>query len=222
MRFYTLKVDRPSWVNDPATNRQLKLICFFNVSFSQSLTKGAASGIIARIFKEAENKNLWERYVYLTGDEGNESSDLSTFDWDELRSVVIPESWRPSRSKAISTDRKERLRELITDVLRDGTPFDDPIPEIIIPQRSFAFTGTFLSGIRPECLDAVNALNGVGQKSVTGATDYLVIGNEGSSRWAEESHGRKIEKAMMLRMETGKPAIITESDWMAALQKQND
>ena len=162
---------------------------------------------------------MWEKYVYLTGDEGRETSELSPFDWDELRAVIIPESWRPARSEGISSDRKERLLCLIAEALRDGTPFDDPVPEIQIGRRHFAFTGTFSSGTRPECLAAVDNLSGIGQNSVTRSTDYLVIGNEASDRWAEGSHGRKIEKAMILRMETGKPAIISEADWTAALQK---
>jgi NAD-dependent DNA ligase len=221
MRFYTIKLDRPSWVNDPATHRQLKLLSFFRQPVRPSLTKGTASGMIARLFKDEENKILWEKYVYLTGDEGRETSELSPFDWNELRALIIPESWRPARSEGISSGRKERLRGLIAEALRDGTPFDDPVPEIQIGRRYFAFTGIFSSGTRPECLAAVDNLSGIGQNGVTGSTDYLVIGNEASDRWAEGSHGRKIEKAMILRMETGKPAIISEADWTAALQKQN-
>ena len=99
-------------------------------------------------------------------------------------------------------------------------PFDDPVPDIRFAGTSFAFTGKFASGTRTECQEAVTALGAVAQNDVNRSTDYLIIGNEGSENWTQGSHGRKIEKAMILRMETGKPAILAEDDWLAAVQRE--
>ena len=219
MRIYELKLDKPAWFYDPPTNRQIKVLKFFGVNIPPDLNKGMASGISARQFREEENKELWEKYVYHTGDESQDSADLAPYDLDELRAVVIPDDWKPKRVPGIPSDRQGRLREMIVDMMREGSPFDDPVPDIGFEGTSFAFTGKFSSGTRPECQEAVQNSGAIGQKSVNRSTDYLIIGSEGSGDWAEGSHGRKIEKAVMLRMDTGKPAIVAEADWLEAIQQ---
>lgn len=107
-------------------------------------------------------------------------------------------------------------------MLEEGSPFDDPAPEVRFAGASFVFTGKFASGTRIECQEAVEALGGVAQNGVTSNTDYLTIGNEGSENWRQGSYGRKIEKAMIFRMETGKPVILAESDWLAAVQREHE
>jgi len=220
MRIYELKLDKPKWFYDPATNRQVKVLKFFGVALLPDLNKGKASGIAARLFRDKENKELWEKYVYHTGDDSQDTPDLVPFDLEELRAVVIPDDWKPTRAAGIPSDRQERLREMIAEMMREGSPFDDPVPVIGFDGTSFAFTGKFSSATRPECQEAVKTFGAIGQASVNRSTDYLIIGSEGSGNWAEGSHGRKIEKAMMLRMETGSPAIVSESDWLAAIQTE--
>lgn len=219
MRIYELKLDKPKWFFDPPTNRQVKLLRFFGTEITPDLTKGRASGIIARLFRSEENKELWEKYIYHTGDESQDTPDLQPYDLTELQAVVVPDDWKPKRATGIQSKRKERLREMIADMLREGSPFDDPVPEIGFSGTAFVFTGKFSSGTRKECQDAVRELGAEGQSSVNRSTDYLVIGNEGSENWTQGSHGRKIEKAMMLRMETEKPAILSEADWVSAVQR---
>jgi ribosomal protein S11 len=109
---------------------------------------------------------------------------------------------------------------MIAEMMREGSPFDEPVPAIGFDGTSFAFTGKFSSGTRSECQEAVENCGAIGQKSVNRSTDFLIIGSEGSDNWAEGSHGRKIEKAMMFRMDTGKPVIVSESDWLTAIQTE--
>jgi len=212
-------IQKPEWHYDPASNRQLKVLRFFDVPLPPIFNKGVASGIIARIFREDENKDLWEKYLYLTGDESQDSPDLEPFDWEELKSITVPDDWKPKRLPGISGEKKQRLLNIITNMLKEGIPFDYPVPEISFDGTNFAFTGTFESAQRSECQAAVKDLGAVGQSDVNRKTDYLVIGNKGSSNWAEGSHGRKIEKAMILRTEFGKPLILSESDWVEAIRK---
>ena len=220
MRIYELKLNKPAWFYDPPTNRQLKVLKFFGVDIPVELNKGTASGISTRLFSVEENKELWEKYVYHTGDESQDSPDVISCDLEELRAVIIPDDWRPTRAPGISSDRKARLREMIAEMMKEGSPFDDPVPDIGFGGTSFVFTGKFSSGTRSECQEAVQNFGAIGQKGVNGSTDYLIIGNEGSDNWAAGSHGRKIESAMILRMKTGKPAIISESDWLVAIQTE--
>ena len=218
MRIYELKLDKPKWFYDPPTNRQIKVLKFFGVELEPDLNKGKASGIAACLFRSEENKELWEKYVYHTGDDSQDTLDLVSFDLEELRAVVIPVEWKPKISGGIPSDRQERLREMIAEMMREGSPFDDPVPAIGFASKSFAFTGKFSSGSRSDCQEAVKTFGAIGQSRVNRSTDYLIIGSEGSDHWAEGSHGRKIETAIMLRLETGNPAIISESDWLIAIQ----
>ena len=214
------KLDKPEWFYDPPTNRQIKVLKFFHADLPPN--KGVASGIIIRLFRKEENRELWEKYVYHAGDEFQDGADLMPFDLEELRAVVIPEDWRPKQTSGLPNKRRERLRELIVEMLREGSPFDDPVPEIRFEGASFAFTGKFASGTRAECQEAVTELGSVAQNEVNHRTDYLTIGNEGSENWHQGSYGRKIEKALILRMETDKPVILAEGDWLAAVQREYD
>ena len=57
------------WLNDPATNRQLKVLKFFGELHSgQTYTKGIASRIITAVMMIPENRKNWEKYVFLTND----------------------------------------------------------------------------------------------------------------------------------------------------------
>ena len=114
------KFDKPGWFYDPPTNRQIKVMKFFRVNVPP--TKGVASGIITRLFQEEENKKLWEKYVYHTGDEFQDNTELMPFDLEELRTVVIPDDWRPKRTSRVPSKREEHLRELIAEIFRDGSP----------------------------------------------------------------------------------------------------
>ena len=214
------KLDKPEWFYDPPTNRQIKVLKFFHADLPPN--KGGASGVIIRLFREEENKELWEKYVYHADDESQDDADLMPFDLEALRAVIIPDDWRPKQAQGLASNRRERLRDLIVEILREGSPFDDPVPEIRFAGASFAFTGKFASGTRAECQEAVTELGAVAQNEVTHGTDYLTIGNESSENWYQGSYGRKIEKALILRMETDKPVILAEGDWLAAVQRERD
>ena len=216
MRKYTLKlsshpkIDKPEWFFDPPTNKQIKVLKFFGVDFTDELNKGRASGKVGEVFRDEGNRDLWERYIFHTGDDSQASAELAPYDLEELRSIVIPEDWKPGDDK----------RKLIKDIIKQGSPFDDPVPKVCFEESGFVFTGKFTSGTRSECKQAVIELGGKAQSKVGTATDYLVIGNEGSDRYKNKGYGNKIEDAMILRMDIGKPVILSEGDWLAAVQQK--
>jgi len=218
MRIYQLKLNKPAFFYDPPTNRQIKVLKVFGVKVFAGINKGIASGICGRIFSDKKNKELWEKYIYHTGDESQDSPNIVAFDLEKLRAVVVPDDWKPATG--IPSGRQARQLEMIADMMREGTPFDDPVPALGFNGASFAFTGKFSSGTRSECQEAVQSFGAIAQKGVSRNTDYLIIGGEGSENWAEGSHGRKIEKAMMLRMDNRKPAIVSEADWLEAMQRR--
>jgi NAD-dependent DNA ligase len=222
MKIYHLKLEKPRWFYDPATNRQLKLIKFFDGNAPEGISKGVASGIIGRIFSNAENKELWEKYLYVTGDELGDTSELEAYDINELKNAVIPDDWKPKKysQSGIDAAKHKRLQEIVSNELKEGSPFDDPVPEIKFKNKSFCFTGIFSSATRSECLSETEKAGAIPHKAMKNSTNFLVIGIDDSKGWVHGKYGRKIEKAMILRMELGNPIILSEADWLTAMQNQ--
>jgi hypothetical protein len=220
MRTYVLKNYFPDWHLDPATTRQLKVLRFFGEPIDPALSKGRAGGIIGRLFSDPTNKHLWIAYIYTTGDEDDSTTELRPHDRAVLALVVIPEDWRPQPRprSSVCNERRKALEIMVSDLLKEGSPFDDPLPEISIAGKCFAFTGLFEFGSRIECQKAVISRGGAISDGVTTKTDALVIGSDESPAWAHGNYGNKIEAALMRRMQTGKPFIIPESFWKALLQ----
>lgn len=218
MKTYDLKQFAPTWHFDAATFGQLKVLRFFGISIEPPPAKGAASGIIGRLFSDPSNKHLWGAYVFTTGDEEHTSVELRPHDRSALATVVIPEEWRPKRGPSIPSAVRKGLGDLIGDLLKEGSPFDDPLPEISIVGKSFCFTGRFEFGTRSQCQQAVVSRGGSFTDGVTSKTDVLVIGSDANPTWAHGNYGNKLEAAMVSRMQGGKPTIIPESLWKELLQ----
>src|ERR1035441_3238885 len=174
MKTYELKQFIPSWHFSPATIRQLKVLRFFGQPIEPPPTKGVASGLIGRIFSDAANKHLWAAYVYTTGDEESASVELCSHDREALANVVIPEDWHPKHGLAIKGAQRKALEEVISGLLKEGSPFDDPFPEISIQGITFCFTGAFDYGSRSDCRQAVVSRGGSFTEGVTSKTDVLV------------------------------------------------
>jgi NAD-dependent DNA ligase len=88
-------------------------------------------------------------------------------------------------------------------------PLCDPLPEVQFEGHVFCLTGKFVIGTRAYCSRLITDRGGELADNPTRATDYLVIGDIGSSNWAHSSFGRKIEKAIELR-ENGSISIVSE------------
>jgi hypothetical protein len=218
MHKYQLKNYFPAWHSDPATPRQLKVLRFFGTSVDPKPSKGRAGSLVGRMFSNPANKHLWLAYVYTTGDEDNSTSGLRPCDRNALAQVVIPEDWRPQRRSTVNNEKRKALEALVADLLKEGSPFDDPLPEVSISGKSFAFTGQLQFGSRTECQQAVVSRGGSFTNGVTSKTDVLVIGSDANPAWAHGSYGNKIEAAMVSRMERGRPAIIPEAFWRDLLE----
>ncbi|MCG3717961.1 BRCT domain-containing protein [Aliarcobacter butzleri] len=97
-------------------------------------------------------------------------------------------------------------------------PLCNPLPDVIIKEKTFCFTGAFTIGTRTQCEIIIKSLGGNTKKEPSGQVDYLVIGILGSADWIHSSYGRKIEKAVDLRdkKESG-IKIITEEHFIKFL-----
>lgn len=94
--------------------------------------------------------------------------------------------------------------------------WEDQVDEVQIRGRTFCLTGDFVSGDRNQ-VDTMLRLKGADlSPNVTKQVDYLVIGTLASRDWLYTSHGRKIEKALLLKREGCGIQIITERTLLRA------
>jgi NAD-dependent DNA ligase len=137
------------------------------------------------------------------------------------------------------TDKQlKELGEFLTEVA-NGTNFanyneptglfDEPVPKIMFPERTFCFTGIFYYGSRGDCEDATTQRGGILRRAVSGSTDYLVVGGLCNPQWKRADSGTKIDDARMHRDANRQwnidlpqyprkvPAIVRERDWVDAL-----
>lgn len=197
-----------------ASNRQRKVLKFFGLRVSGQLSSGAAGWEVANLFSDEANRQRWRRYVYLTGDFGTDSHELQPFDDAKLQSLELPEGW------SVRDGRAEYVDEIVGEELRDGSPFDHPAPEVSMHGSQFLFTGKFSFGTRDKCEQAMVERGGYAprERKPTRYTDYLVIGAKGSPTWKRGTYGTKIEAAILLRREHGRPAIVSETHWHSFLE----
>ncbi len=198
-----------------ASNRQRKILRFFGIPVAANLSVGAAGLEISNLMADEANREKWNKYLFLTQDFGFDSDELKPFSPADLVSVNVPEGW--SGEQAV----EDFQRELASRIIREETPYDSPRPKVVIKGKSFLFTGKFGFGSRKECQKAVTLLGGISpdQKQANQFIDYLVVGSEGSKAWSKGDYGNKIEAAILARKQHGKPAIISEEHWIAALKE---
>lgn len=90
-------------------------------------------------------------------------------------------------------------------------------PDITFKDRRFVFTGDSYRASRDELFELIKEQGGIPVTSVSGKTDYLIVGNAGNPCWAFSCYGRKIEKAMQLRKQGAKIQIVNETDFWDAI-----
>ncbi len=90
-------------------------------------------------------------------------------------------------------------------------------PRIEFANRVFCFTGDSGRSSRDEMTLQVERRGGQVRGSVSGQTDYLVVGAAGSPRRAFACYGRKVEQAVNLRREGHRVLIVHENDFWDAV-----
>ena len=188
----------------PATNRQKKVLRFFDIEFHPAISTGAAGWEIGTILSNDKNAEKWRRYLYLTKDFDTESDELLPFTQSDLRDIVVPEDGYAGG--AVDAFQEE----IVAQILSSESPYDDPAPFVMFSRHVFCFTGKFDFGPRKACVALINEKGGIPAKRVSAGLDYLVIGTQGSPVWKRGNYGNKIQKAILLRRSHGKPAIVSE------------
>ena len=118
-----------------------------------------------------------------------------------------------SNSITLSEDAFQELRKKYT---ISGICVTDP--EIKFEGKAFCLTGEFNYGLRTEVAKAIAAKGGILHSAPKKNTDYLVVGSVGSECWAFAKYGRKVEKAVENRKKGCPIQIVSERDFVDALQ----
>jgi NAD-dependent DNA ligase len=95
-------------------------------------------------------------------------------------------------------------------------PFDEPPPRLSFKEMKYCFTGTFVFGPRNDCEAAVQRL-GATSGTLTLKTNFLIVGAYATESWAQSSYGRKIERAVEMKENGHKIAIVGEQHWRNCL-----
>lgn len=111
---------------------------------------------------------------------------------------------------------KEAFNELRQKYTISGICATDP--EVTFEGKSFCLTGEFKLGSRTEVAKAIDAKGGILHSAPKKNTDYLVVGSVGSECWAFAKYGRKVEKAVENRKKGYPIQIVSERDFVDALQ----
>ncbi|PCJ27964.1 MAG: NAD-dependent DNA ligase [SAR86 cluster bacterium] len=88
--------------------------------------------------------------------------------------------------------------------------WEDTLESLPVSGAMFCLTGDFVSGDRDSVDLLLKCLGGTTNSSINSSVDYLVIGTLASRDWLYTAHGRKIEKALLLKRDGSDIKIITE------------
>ena len=88
--------------------------------------------------------------------------------------------------------------------------WEDAVDNVEIAGRVFCLTGDFVSGDRSTVETMLRLKGAELSPNVNKNVSYLVIGTLASRDWLYTSHGRKIEKALLLRRQNVAITVITE------------
>jgi NAD-dependent DNA ligase len=88
---------------------------------------------------------------------------------------------------------------------------------VVFESAAFCLTGDFVFAPRHHCHEQIVKRGGAVKTSVSKLVTYVVIGSLGSPEWSHGSFGQKVEKAMQLKTQGARIAVIGEDHWAAAL-----
>lgn len=89
-----------------------------------------------------------------------------------------------------------------------------------LTDKIVCLTGDFEYGSRKAVEDLVVQAGGICKNSVSGKTDYVIVGNLGSPDWSCGNYGTKIKKALELQEKGNNIQIIKEEDFFIILDNQ--
>ncbi len=224
---------------DPEEIEDLLWVCknlspegdFYNaITHEIQILHGMLHGILADghvSLEEAAQLHRWvDEHEFLKG----------TYPYDELDSLLMT----VLADNKIDEEEQETLRKFFEDFvnysmskkvrdegerIKSGLSKETALPaicsacpEIEFSAKSFVFTGASKRAKRKELADLVIQKGGSFDRSLTQATNYLVVGADGNPCWAFSCYGRKVQKAVDYRKQGHPIVIVHESDFWDAVE----
>ncbi|MCD7096969.1 BRCT domain-containing protein [Stenotrophomonas sp. MMGLT7] len=112
----------------------------------------------------------------------------------------------------LSSNENATVEAVVAGKASSSLPITRPEPVIVFPEQVFVVTGVFDFGNRKQVTACIQERGGRVSSSISGLTNYLVVGNQGSDDWMHSSFGRKIEAAIDHGVH-----VVIESHWHAHL-----
>ncbi len=152
--------------------------------------------------------------------------------------IFALENWLRDNNALCGNYPFDRVCTIVSDVLADGRIDCDeigimtdlfqelcdpvaaastPCGQIDVTDKNIVLTGEFDFGERLKIQYILNGLGAKCQKSVNKATDYLVVGGQGSSAWCAGNYGTKVKKALEMQSKGSPIVIIRENEFFVAV-----
>lgn len=93
-----------------------------------------------------------------------------------------------------------------------------PVPEVIVPGRSFLLSGKFLYGPRERCDSVTLECGGLTDRALNGALDYVVVGALTQTTPPEKESSALIADALSMQSSGHAITVVPEQAWHAALE----
>ena len=129
------------------------------------------------------------------------------FPYDRISTVVASSL----EDGILEQSELDEMLQLFNDFI---SPSADSVSNISIAGKAVCLTGNFKFGEKADVEKLISEHGGIVRKSVSGKTDYLVVGSLGSVDWSCGNYGTKIKKAKEIQLSGGKVKIISEEDFL--------
>ena len=113
---------------------------------------------------------------------------------------------------------RDKTKNLNTTPTKSNKPkdsiFNDCPENIELSEKKICLTGHFSKISKNELKVVLESNGAVTQKSVTSKTDYVIVGEDGSTQWKGDGFGSKIEKALNLNQNGSSILILRENEFL--------
>lgn len=116
----------------------------------------------------------------------------------------------PDTDALVASDKLVYQANPNSDDLTIDIPYSKP-ENILISGKKFVLTGIFSTVTKKDITTYIEENDGRVMSSVSGRTDYLLVGSTPEPAWAHENYGRKLEKAIEL-INQGKSNLLILSE----------
>lgn len=133
----------------------------------------------------------------------------------------------------------DRVFEALENVLEDGVIEQKELDSLLVLFKQFispvennekvcidilvgkhcCLTGDFVYGSKKEVEELIVNKGGICDNNVKKATEYVIVGGNGSENWKQGTYGGKIKKAKELQEKGSTVQIISEDDFICELKK---